>query len=134
MKKEREKKEKARVRFVPWHAWYNALRSKLSILFVMASKTAQKAQIRAWIDSGESRVTTILRVCSVYSLTYARASALVQAAVQDVVDAAESIERSQFLAQQMARLESLAAKAQEEGNLTVALGCYRELHHLAGLT
>jgi|TARA_Y100000015_G_scaffold10987_1_gene10453 hypothetical protein len=45
-----------------------------------------------------------------------------------------SVERSEFLAQQMTRLEALAAKAQEDGQLGVALGCYRELHMLASLT
>jgi len=43
------------------------------------------------------------------------------------------IERPEFLAQQMTRLEALAVKAQDEGNLAVALGCYRELHALAKL-
>lgn len=99
----------------------------------MASKSEQKAIIRTWIDTGESRVTTILRVCEEYSLTYTKAAALVQAAVRDVVVAAESIERTEFLAQQMARLESLAVTAQAKGQYSVALGCYRELHQLAGL-
>jgi hypothetical protein len=43
------------------------------------------------------------------------------------------ISRQDFAAQQMVRLEALAARAQEEGNLTVALNAYRELHVLAGL-
>jgi hypothetical protein len=43
------------------------------------------------------------------------------------------INRREFMAQQMIRLEALAAKAQEEGNLAVALNAYRELHALAGL-
>ena len=43
------------------------------------------------------------------------------------------IERQEFLAQQMTRLEALAVRAQEDGNLAVALGCFKELHALAKL-
>ena len=46
----------------------------------------------------------------------------------------QNVERAEYVAQQMTRLEALAVKAQEEGNLAVALGCYKELHALAKLT
>lgn len=46
----------------------------------------------------------------------------------------QNVERAAYVAQQMTRLEALAVKAQEEGNLAVALGCYKELHALAKLT
>lgn len=44
-----------------------------------------------------------------------------------------TIDRAEFLAQQLTRLESLAARAQEEGNLGVALGAFKEIHQLIGL-
>lgn len=44
-----------------------------------------------------------------------------------------TIEKVDFLSQQMIRLEALALKAQEDGNLTVALGAFKEMHALVGL-
>lgn len=43
------------------------------------------------------------------------------------------IERREFLAQQLIRLEALAVRAQEEGNLSVALNAFKEMHALTGL-
>lgn len=96
-------------------------------------KQAQLRQIRAWVDTGESRMQTIMRVCDAWGMDFASASVLVQMALKDVVDLLGSVEKQEFLAQQMSRLEALAIRAQEEGNLNVALSCYKELHQLAGL-
>jgi hypothetical protein len=79
-------------------------------------------------------VSTIWRVCDAFDLSYPKAAALVHGTLADVTKTVSGIERSEFLAQQMTRLEALAAKAQEEGQLSVALGAYRELHALARLT
>lgn len=99
----------------------------------MMDKQAQLRQIRAWVDTGESRMQTIMRVCDAWGMDFASASVLVQMALKDVVDLLGSVEKQEFLAQQMSRLEALAIRAQEEGNLNVALSCYKELHQLAGL-
>ena len=99
----------------------------------MDVQSNQHKLIRQWVDSGESRVCTIVRSCSKWKLSYGDAQTLVQAALHDVAEVIGGIDRQEFLAQQMTRLEALAVKAQADGNLAVALGCYRELHHLAGL-
>ena len=100
----------------------------------MDVQSNQHKLIRQWIDSGESRVCTIIRACDKWKLSYGDAQALVQAALRDVVEVVGEIDRQEFLAQQMTRLEALAVRAQGDGNLAVALGCYRELHLLARLT
>jgi len=99
----------------------------------MTAKADQLRIIQAWVDSGEPRVRTIVRVCDTYKLSYPKAQALVSEALSDIAGTIAAIERPEFLAQQMTRLEALAVKAQDEGNLAVALGCYRELHALAKL-
>ena len=99
----------------------------------MTAKADQLRIIQAWVDSGEPRVRTIVRVCDTYKLSYPKAQALVSEALSDIAGTIAAIERPEFLAQQMSRLETLAVKAQEEGNLAVALGCFKELHALARL-
>ena len=74
-----------------------------------------------------------MRVAAEYELSHSDAHRLVQEALQEVVDTVGDIDRREFLAQQLTRLEALAVKAQDEGNLNVALGAFREMHALAGL-
>lgn len=76
---------------------------------------------------------TVVRVAAEYELSHAEAQRLVQEVLSEVVSAVGSIDRQEFLAQQLTRLEALAVKAQDEGNLNVALGAYKEIHALAGL-
>ena len=89
-------------------------------------------QIRRWIDSGESRIRTINRVCKEYGVSYADAQSLVSDDMAGTM-ASLQIERQEFLAQQIARMEALAVRAQEDDQLNVALGAFKELHLLAGL-
>lgn len=86
-----------------------------------------------WVDTGEPRMQTIMRVCDTWAIDFASASSLVQLALKDTIDVLGTVEKQELLAQQISRLEALAICAQKAGNLNVALGCYRELHHLAGL-
>lgn len=96
-------------------------------------RAEQRQIIRGWIDTGESRMRTVVRVAAEYELSHAEAQRLVQEVLSEVVSAVGSIDRQEFLAQQLTRLEALAVKAQDEGNLNVALGAYKEIHALAGL-
>lgn len=43
------------------------------------------------------------------------------------------ISKTEFMTQQLTRLEALASKAIEENNLGVALGAFKEMHALIGL-
>lgn len=74
-----------------------------------------------------------MRCCDRWKLSMPKAQQLVSHVMRDAAGSLASIERPEFLAQQMTRLEALAVKAQDEGNLAVALGCYKELHALAKL-
>jgi hypothetical protein len=76
---------------------------------------------------------TIVRVADMYGLSHHESHRLVHDVLADVVSTVGDIDRQEFLAQQITRLETLAVRAQEEGNLSVALSAYRELHALVGL-
>lgn len=76
---------------------------------------------------------TVTRVCDAIGCSLPTAQRLVQEAVQEEATLIDTIDRQEFLAQQMSRLEALAVRAQEEGNLSVALSAFKELHALVGL-
>lgn len=99
----------------------------------MAKSKVDKGVIRAWVDSGEPRMRTIVRVADEWGLSHADASRLVHEVLGEVVQTVGDIDRQEFLAQQMTRLEALAVKAQEEGHLGVALSAFKEMHLLIGL-
>lgn len=99
----------------------------------MAQSKVDKEAVRAWVNSGEPRMQTIVRASDQWGLSHAKASRLVHQAVNEAADTLGCIERREFLAQQMTRLEALTVRAQEEGNLAVALGCIKELNALAKL-
>lgn len=99
----------------------------------MNNRAYQLQTVRAWIDTGEPRMHTILRACEEWNLSYAKSQSLVQDALKGVVDVVAGIDRQEFLVQQLSRLEALAVKAQEEGSLGVALGAFKEIHALIGL-
>lgn len=99
----------------------------------MTQSRVDKGVIRAWVDSGEPRMRTIVRVADEWGLTHAEASRLVHEVLAEVVSTVGDIDRQEFLAQQMTRLEALAVKAQDEGHLGVALSAFKEMHLLIGL-
>ena len=87
-----------------------------------------------WTRGGMSRAMVEVRLCGQYDIDIEGARALISVASASLAESVASQHRPEFVAQQMDRLEALAVKAQEEGNLAVALGCYKELHALAKLT
>lgn len=99
----------------------------------MTQSRVDKGVIRAWVDSGEPRMRTIVRVADEWGLAHAEASRLVHEVLAEVVSTVGDIDRQEFLAQQMTRLEALAVKAQDEGQLSVALSAFKEMHLLIGL-
>ena len=74
-----------------------------------------------------------MRCTEAFKFSYPEAQEAVTAVMREVKGQLAQIDRPEFLAQQMTRLEALAVKAQEEGNLAVALGAYKELNQLAKL-
>ena len=94
----------------------------------------QQRLVSGWLRSGMPRGVLEARVRGTWNLKTEPARDLIAAVQGEVRDSLARIDRPEFLAQQMERLEELAVRAQEEGNLSVALGCYRELHQLAGLS
>jgi len=99
----------------------------------MKTTEEQQRLISGWLRSGMPRSVLEVRVQGTWNLKPAAASSLIGAVQTQISDSISRIERPEFLALQMERLETLAVKAQEEGNLAVALGCFKELHALARL-
>ena len=95
-------------------------------------RSQAKRQAMLWLDMGWPRHRIDEHLSQSYNAT-PEDTALILSEIRHEQQDAMSIERQEFLAQQMIRLEALAVKAQEEGNLPVALGCLRELNQLAGL-
>ena len=85
-----------------------------------------------WLDMGWPRHRIDEHLSKSYNAT-PEDTTLLLSEIRHEQQGAMSIDRQQFLAQQMIRLEALAVKAQDEGNLPVALGCLKELNLLAGL-
>ncbi|MGI9313555.1 MAG: hypothetical protein ACR2PN_02535 [Luminiphilus sp.] len=104
----------------------------------MGKKTPEsirKDQLRVakqWLDLSWPRHRIYESAAQAWEFNHAETDALI-AEVRSEYKSSMSVERTEFLAQQMTRLEALAAKAQEDGQLGVALGCYKELHLLASL-
>lgn len=96
------------------------------------ARSEAKKQAILWLDMGWPRHRIDEQLYLSYSATPEDTTLLLKE-IRHEQQNALSIERQEFLAQQMTRLEALAVRAQEEGNLSVALGCYKELHQLAGL-
>ena len=97
----------------------------------MRSKAKHQAML--WLDMGWPRHRIDEHLSKSYNATPEDTTLLVSE-IRHEQQGAMSIDRQEFLAQQMTRLEALAVRAQGDGNLAVALGCYRELHLLARLT
>jgi hypothetical protein len=91
-----------------------------------------KRDVILWLDMGWPRHRIDEQLFATYDATPEDTTLLIKE-VRHLQQQGLDIERPEFLAQQMTRLEALAVKAQEEGQLGVALGAYKELHALAGL-
>lgn len=91
-----------------------------------------KNQVRLWLDMGWPR----WRVNNGCLEQFDADPEFVDALIQEIRHEQQhelTIEKVDFLSQQMIRLEALALKAQEDGNLGVALGAFKEMHALVGL-
>lgn len=91
-----------------------------------------KCQIGLWLDMGWPR----WRINNACLETYDVDPEYVDELIQEIRHAQGNdldLERREFLAQQLTRLEALAVKAQEDGNLSVALSAFKEMHVLTGL-
>lgn len=95
-------------------------------------RSDQIAALQLWTDQGWPKHRLEAKARELWRLNLNEIADLLSEIRQRSKQALE-IERPEFLAQQMIRLEALAVKAQEEGNLPVALGCLKELNLLAGL-
>lgn len=91
-----------------------------------------KQQIQLWLDMGWPRWRVNQGCNEQLDINPEIADELIQE-IRHEQQQALAIDRQDFLAQQMVRLEALAVKAQEEGNLGVALGAFKEMHALIGL-
>ena len=96
-------------------------------------RSAMIAALQLWTDQGWPRHRLEEKASDLWGLSHEELSQLL-GEIRLRSKQAYAIDRPEFLAQQMTRIEALAARATEEGNLTVALACYRELHSLARLT
>ena len=91
-----------------------------------------KQQIQLWLDLGWPR-WQINRACIEQLDTNPETADEIIQEIRHEQQQALTIDRHEFMAQQMTRLEALAVKAQDEGNLGVALGAFKEMHALIGL-
>ena len=99
-----------------------------------AQQRAQaKKQARVWVEMGWHHARIDERLYDVFNATPIETSEILKEIRHEQAAQLADINRPEFLAQQMTRLEALAVKAQEEGNLAVALGAYKELNQLAKL-
>jgi len=91
-----------------------------------------KQQVSLWLDMGWPR----WRINNACLETFDGDPEFVDGLIREIrheqgVD--QDLDRREFLAQQLTRLEALATKAQDDGNLAVALGAFKEMHALTGL-
>jgi hypothetical protein len=91
-----------------------------------------KTQLRLWMDMGWPRWRINAACNEQLDINPETADELIQE-IRHEQQQELTIERSEFMTQQLIRLEALATKAQEDGNLGVALGAYKEMHLLIGL-
>lgn len=95
-------------------------------------KSDRIAALQLWVDQGWPMHRLHQKASDLWNIDADETETLLEE-IRAASRSALSIDRADFLAQQMTRLEALAVKAQEENNLTVALGAFKELHVLAGL-
>ncbi len=100
----------------------------------MTGKTRKEAkkQVVLWLSMGWPRHQIADRLWDLYEATPIETGEIIREIrheqTQDL-----AIDRQEFMAQQLTRLEALAVKAQNEGNLGVALAAFKEMHALIGL-
>lgn len=95
-------------------------------------KPARIAALQLWVDQGWPAHRLHQKAADLWQLNADETDSLLDE-IRSANKTALSIDRAEFLAQQMTRIEALAAKAMEADNLAVALGAFKELHALAGL-
>ena len=95
--------------------------------------THRISALQLWLDQGWPVHRLREKAQDLWSWSHDKTDGVL-AKLREERQTAQNVDRSKYVAQQMTRLEALAVKAQEEGNLSVALGCYKELHALAKLT
>ena len=95
-------------------------------------RAAKIAALRLWVDQGWPAHRLLQKAADLWQIEADETNNLLDE-IRAASKAQLQIDRSEFLAQQMTRLEALAVKAQEDNNLAVALGAFKELHALAGL-
>jgi hypothetical protein len=105
---------------------------RMNLQEIEAAEVVRAQQIQAWVDAGWTEQRIANSCHSAWKLGKAEVREILKALRNESKEALE-MERAEFMAQQMTRIESLAGRAIEEGNLAVALGAYKELHMLAGL-
>lgn len=96
------------------------------------ARAEAKKQTILWLDMGWPRHRIDERLYEMWDATPADTTEILKEIRHEQQDSL-SIERAEFLAQQITRIEALASRALEENNLAVALGAFKELHLLAGL-
>jgi hypothetical protein len=96
------------------------------------ARSEAKKQAILWLDMGWPRHRIDERLYEMWDATPAETTEILKEIRHEQKDSL-SIERAEFLAQQMTRLEALASRAVDQDNLAVALGAFKELHALAGL-
>ena len=95
-------------------------------------KSDQIAALQLWVDQGWPVHRLHQKAADLWAISANETEILLEE-IRTANRSALSIERVDFLTQQMTRMEALAVKAQEEGQWSVALGAFKELHALAGL-
>ena len=95
-------------------------------------RTEIKKQVRLWLDMSWPRWQINNACLEQFDADPEFADELIREIRHEQQDEL-SLEKVEFLSQQMIRLEALALKAQEGGNLAVALGAFKEMHALVGL-
>lgn len=96
------------------------------------NRAAAKRQATIWLSMGWPRHLVDEHLHRTFNATPEDTTLIIKE-IRHEQQQSLTIERQEFLAQQMTRLEALAVKAQEEGQLGVALGAFRELNALAKL-
>jgi hypothetical protein len=91
-----------------------------------------KQQIQLWLDMGWPRWRINNGCIEQLDIDPECADGLIRE-IRHEQQQALAVDRHEFMAQQLTRLEALAVRAQDEGNLGVALGAFKEMHALIGL-
>jgi hypothetical protein len=89
---------------------------------------AFKLLVNGWTFS-----QTVTHLCTAYGVSRATGRLITKAAIADLVDDMENVERKDLAAQGLERLQAIARKAEEAGQYGAAIGAWRSVVDLAGL-